>query len=107
MQGTMGTPGTESLLCAVTVAALQGHFQANPDVPPSLPQIQTGLKTTLELIANEHIRSAFELLSQIMDAVTTHCEALGLSPDDSAVCQVNRDEFWRHINETWVFAVQM
>ena len=98
---------SDPLLCAVSAAVLQGHFQMNPDVPPTISQIQTGLKTTLDLLAGEQIRSAFELLSQIMDAISTHCEALGLSPDDSPVCQYNREEFWRAVNDTWIFAIQM
>jgi hypothetical protein len=79
----MHSSPTESLLKAVTTAAIQGQL-SNPDIAPTIIQIQNGLKAVLDLAANEHPKHAFELLSQIMDAVSTHCETLGLSPDDSS-----------------------
>lgn len=102
---------TQSLFAAVAAAALSGQLQqqtAHPDTssPPTIYQIQAGLSTVMDLVETFQSKHSLELLAQIMDAVSTHCEVLGLSPDESALTENEKLIFWRQLNEAWLYTIQ-
>jgi hypothetical protein len=97
---------TERLDTLAAQALHQLSHQLDPSLPPSIEQIQQALKTALEFVGKYHFRHSLELLSQIMDSVSTHCEALSLAPDDAPLCNFDRHQFWQGLNDTWLFAIQ-
>ena len=77
------------------------------EIPPTtLIEIQQGLKSTLNLVTQGLIRTAFDILSQVMDAVVANIEHLGLSLDDDKDCHFDRISFWAGLNDTWLFVIQ-
>ncbi|KAI9354567.1 hypothetical protein DFJ73DRAFT_958927 [Zopfochytrium polystomum] len=80
---------------------------ATPSSVPTMDIVRTGLTTVRELIAAAKTRTAFILLSSLMDAVTTHCESLGLSQDGPATTAEHETRlgFWRELNALWLLSV--
>ncbi|KAJ1835324.1 hypothetical protein IWW55_001997 [Coemansia sp. RSA 2706] len=89
------------------MAAVQGNRNVTvSQLHSNFAEIQHELKRALDEIKAGRVLQSFDILSKVTDAIVVSCEALGLASELPVVETLHRDNFWRALNECWLFALQ-